>query len=198
MISVSEIAKVIHERFPIIATVNVQRVLPNILVIELVSYPIVANIKMSPQDEEISEAGLPDQEIAEFVPEDQKALINQKGYVVATDKENLQLPEIYLVDRKKSVKEYELVMKQSHLKSILAALQIIDEKLHFKVKEIKYFTFAREMHFETESGITLWLDFEDHAENQLNKLIKIINQFDLEKNPPSYFDLRIKNRLIYK
>ena len=44
-VSKKEVVERIHEKFPIVAGVKVERVFPNTLKLELLSYPIVANIK---------------------------------------------------------------------------------------------------------------------------------------------------------
>jgi hypothetical protein len=189
-VSKREISQTINDKFPIVAGVKVERVFPNTLRLELISYPSVANIKFLVNSKSVGD------DLSGQI--EQKGLLNKKGYVVAIGKENLQLPSIFLVDQDQEVFVYEQAIKTAHLEFILDTLKIIDEKLHLKIKKIEYYKYGREVHFIIEKGFVLWLDFEDTPYNQLEKLIKEINLFDLENDPPSYFDLRIKNRLIYK
>lgn len=195
LVSSSEIEKALLKTFPILSEVKVVRDLPDRIKIELISYPIVANIHFevamkSAAGESVNSPNLQN--------EYHKSLVNQEGYVVSLNKEDLSLPEIYLIDQAEVPIQNSLVIKEAHLTEILRADRIINESLNLKVKRIKYFSYGREMHFETENGPTIWLDFEDSVENQLEKLIKHTAEFDLENNPPIYFDLRIKNKLIYK
>ncbi len=201
-VSLEDIREKIYKEFPMIADLKIERVFPDALAVDLITHKNVANVnfivKESTKKNEIMSKYIDDTGIdkkEEFTKG--VALINSKGYILGIGKEDPNLPVIHLADYNKKIEEYDLIIPENHLNKIFEAVAILNNKTDFSLDSIEYYFYGREYHLNTIEGFSLWLDFEDYPQNQLDKLIKHLDLFDFEKDPPVYLDLRIKDRLIY-
>lgn len=161
---------------PDIARVVVRRQLPDTLVVEVLKYPIIAEIRLGSD----------------------RILINENGYRVIGDSVEpgtliLTLGEtVDLSDQKKRIAPPEQLI---HLRD---AVEYASTLLDQKITNIKYFPVAREAHLVTADKTELWLDLTRDYRGQLDKITTASTALDRQHNQYVYLDLRIRNKIFYK
>lgn len=197
-ISTAEIEKQIQKDFPEYQTVEVRRVLPGTLTIQVKNFDIIARVKIyiKPQTK-LTELNLT---TLELKPTEQILALNAEGIIEqeSAGYEHLPLLEISQVQEMPLV-QGDRLLKKELLDLILQAKTLFWEVLGINTVSMFYFPDAKEVHLKTEQGYEIWIDFSSPIAEQIDKLKKISNDIDWQKNPPEeHIDLRVKNRIIYK
>jgi cell division septal protein FtsQ len=161
---------------PDIARVIVRRELPDTLVVEVLKYPIIAEIRVGSE----------------------RILINENGYRVIGDSVEpgtliLTLGEtIDLSDPKKRIAAPEQLIRLREAVDHTSAL--LDEK----ITAIRYFPIAREARLVTAKKTELWIDLTQDHRTQLDKITAASRILNLKTTNYLYLDLRIRDKIFYK
>lgn len=218
--SKNDAAQMIQETYPEFSRVTVKKLLPNTIKVELDTHEIVANIKayyVLPKPEpNISEEEIPMMEIAEalktafelktgpttidreeITPIEQRALLNRVGQAIFDREEDLQLMTVTIDGLSQPIEDREIVIPVKRMDYILNAIKYFTNLMQMEVTSVRYLPIAREVHFKTESNLTLWLSTDKDYREQLDKLHTIYKAAELEKEDLAYIDLRVKEKIIY-
>lgn len=213
-------SRMIQEAYPEFAKVEVRKLLPNTIKIELKTHDIVANIKayyvlpkaepeLTEEEAEIMEiaealesafdleAGTTTEDKEEITPIEQKALINQIGQAIFDREEDLQLMTIMIDGLSQPLEDREVVIPAKSMDYILNSIKYFTNVMQMEVKSVRYLPVAREVHLKTEGNLILWLSTEKDYKQQLDKLQTIYKVAELDKEDLAYIDLRVKEKVIY-
>ena len=213
----SKIANTIKENFPEFASVQIKKVMPHTLKIDLKSHPVVANIRayyVLPEVEivesdeyvtEIEEA-LIDSFILdesefdgseETAPIEQKCLINEIGQAIFDKEEDLELMTIVLTGLSQPIEDREVIISNEKMNYILDSIKYFSNLFKMKIVGIEYIPIAREAHLKTDSGFYIWITTEKDYKKQIDKLNIIYETAELDGEDLAYIDLRVQEKVIY-
>ncbi len=218
--SKSKASHLIQETYPEFARVNVKKLLPNTIKIELETYEIVANIRVFyvlpkvdtvPIEEdkemlEIAEAlktafdletGTETEDKEAITPIEQKALLNRIGQAIFDRSEDLQLMTITIDGLSQPVEDRAIVIPESSMDYILNSIKYFTNLMQMEVTSVRYLPVAREVHLKTAGNLVLWLSTAKDYKQQIDKLNTIYRVTELDKEDLVYIDLRVKEKIIY-
>lgn len=176
------------ESFPEYETINFQKQFPDTLIIKADKYAVVGNfinIIKNPDGTKIQK----------------KFQINSHGNLINENEEIPELPYI-IVESPEILQLKSTPIPELHLKQILQAIELYEEKLGMQVLEVEYYRTEREIHLKTEKLFYIWLDLTKPILTQIEKLRKALPKLDIYNTPILYIDLRISGpnaeKIIYK
>ena len=173
----------IEASYPEIENIQIEKDLPNTLIVSFTEYPLAANIT------NVTDGT------------NKKFIINSIGYVVKEDTDDPTLPYIK-VKTDEPLNPESTVLNQEKLKYILGAVSYFEEKFGMKILESEYCVVSRELHLKTEKFFFIWLDIQKPYEDQFKKLKKALVKLNIYEEPLQYIDLRITGesgeKIIYK
>ncbi len=165
----------LKENYPNYKTINIKKVLPNKLVLELETYELSANV------------------IVQREGYFRKFIINETGTVAEADTEDLSLPYIYLETTEIMIEGKEAI-EQETLEFILEAISDFESKFGMQVIDTTYYKTAREVHLHTERYFDVWLDAQLTVDEQLGKLKQALPSLNIYEEDLQYIDLRISGQ----
>jgi cell division septal protein FtsQ len=218
--SKKEAREMIRNEYPEFARVEVRKLLPNTIKIELETHEIVANIrayyvlpkaesagsdKKDLEIEKLNDAfetafnleGEPVEEKEQIIPIEQKALLNRIGQAIFDRSEDLQLMTITVDGLSQPIEDREVVIPAERMDYILNSIKYLTNLMQLEVSGVRYLPRAREVHLTTADGLTLWLSLEKDYKTQIDKLNVIYKAAELNKENLAYIDLRVKEKIIY-
>lgn len=218
--SKSRASNLIQEAYPEFARVEVKKLLPNTIKVELETHEIVANIRAfyvlpkveAPsveEDEEIREiaealrtafdleVGVGTEEKEKITPIEQKALLNRIGQAIFDREEDLQLMTMTIDGLSQPIEDREIVIPETFMDYILNSIRYFTNLMQTEVTSVRYLPIAREVHLKTEDNLTLWLSTTKDYKEQIDKLHTIYKVAELDKEDLVYIDLRVKEKIIY-
>lgn len=210
----------IRKNYPEFAQVDIQKILPDTLKINLKTYDIVANIKAyytlpqvqaaappeTQQIKEVSDAlktafdlggSAQDQGSQDVAPIEQKALLNQIGQAIFDRPEDLQLMTITVDGLTQPIQDRQFVIPSKEMEFILNSIKYLSNVMQMEVQSARYLPTAREIHFKVSNGLVLWLSTDKDYKEQIDKLGAIYKTAELDKENLSYIDLRVREKVIY-
>ncbi len=211
----------IEDTYPEFSRVEIRKLLPNRIKVELETHEIVANIKAyyilpkveepEPSEEErealeISEAlktafdleaGTETEDKEEITPIEQKALLNRIGQAIFDREEDLQLMTITVDGLSQPIEDREVIIPTESMDYIVNSIKYFVNLMQKEVTSVRFLPIAREVHLTTEDTLVLWLSTMKDYEEQLDKLHTIYKVAELDKEDLAYIDLRIKEKIIY-
>jgi len=158
-------------------TVSLKKILPKSIEIDLVKYPVAANI-------------IDDVDGADGIKIEKKYLVNSNGMIIAQNDENPDLPYIR-VSTKEALGMNAFALDQEKLDYIIKLVNLFEEKFGINVQEADYLKAAREVHLKTEKNFEVWFDLGKDMLSQIDKLKRALPKLDIYKTPLEYIDLRI-------
>ncbi len=182
-IETSELELKIKSLFPELESIQVIKDYPNILTVEFLEHPLVANI------------------INESTTIRKNYIINSIGFAIKEDLESPELPYIK-IESDEPINSEVAVIEKSKLDYILESKNYFEDKFGMKIIRIEYKATAREVHLLTERNFFIWLDIQISFEDQFKKLKKSLVKLDIYTEALEYIDLRIAgsngDKIIYK
>lgn len=182
-IETSELELKIKSLFPELESIKVIKDYPNILTVEFLEHPLVANI------------------INESTTIRKNYIINSIGFAIKEDLESPELPYIK-IESDEPINSEVAVIEKSKLDYILESKNYFEDKFGMKIIRIEYKATAREVHLLTERNFFIWLDIQVSFEDQFKKLKKSLVKLDIYTEALEYIDLRIAgsngDKIIYK
>jgi len=186
LINTFKLEQELQESYPYYAKLNLKKDLPETLVVQLETHPLVANLI----------AELPD-------GTEQPLLLNAAGAITQPEEDSItiDLPTIVIeVDQK--LIEGEGIITPEHLAFMLDAIQAYQDKFSMAVLNTRYYPIARETHLVTERNFEVWLSFGQSLDEQINKLKQALPRLNIYDLPLEYIDLRISGingeKVIYR
>lgn len=218
--SKSKARHLIQENYPEFAKVDIKKLFPNTIKIELGTYEIVANIRAfytlpkvetvvpeeSSDAKEVSEAlkaafdldGKPEtKEREELTPIEQKALLNRIGQAIFDRQEDLQLMTITVDGLTQPIEDRQTIVSAKDMDYLINAAKYLTNLMQLEIESVRYLPVAREVHLKTRNNLVLWLSTEKDYKEQIDKLNTIYKVAELDKENLAYIDLRIREKLIY-
>lgn len=213
--------ELIHKKYPEFATIEISKLLPNTIKINLKTYDIVANIKafyVLPQAEKPPtpvqdpaivkvdnalktafdlKANTETEHKEDIVPVEQKALLNEIGQAIFDREENLELMTITMDGLTQPVEDRQIVIPKEAMEYILNSIKYLTNIMQMEVSSVHYLPVAREVHLKTNKNLELWLSTDKDYKEQLDKLHTIYKAAELDKEDLAYIDLRIREKIIY-
>lgn len=169
--------------YPQVKNVEVKKIFPQKIRIEIENYPVVANLTNRVGDVR------------------KKFLINSNGYTVEENTEDPALPYIE-IQTAEMLTLKNTALKVNILEYILKSIRLFEEKFSIKVLDAKYLSREREVHLKTGKFFSVWIDMEKDLNKQLEKLKNALVKLDIQHTPLEYIDLRISGtdneKVIYK
>ncbi|RLB92999.1 MAG: hypothetical protein DRH76_10680, partial [Deltaproteobacteria bacterium] len=218
--SKNKVSNLIHEAYPEFARIEVKKLLPNTIKIELETYEIVANIRayyvlpkveveLTEEDEEMLEitealrtafdleADTETEDKEKITPIEQKALLNRIGQAIFDREEDLQLMTMTIDGLSQPIEDREIIIPEIYMDYILDSIKYFTNLMQMEVASVRYLPIAREVHFKTDGNLTLWLSTMKDYREQIDKLHTIYKVAELDKEDLAYIDLRVKEKIIY-
>jgi len=172
------------EEYPEYESIQIKKTLPDTLLIELTTYPKVANLLLKTSDNK-----------------ETYFLLNSSGRILSTETQMEGLPLI-VVEREQSIPEGTLLVPQDQLAFILDSIQTYEDKFGMKVTYALYLPIEREVHLFTERNFYVWLDLTLDLDEQLTKLKLALSSLNIYEESIDYIDLRIEGvngeKIIFK
>ncbi len=179
----ADIVAKIEASYPEIENIQVEKDLPNTLIISFTEYPLAANITNVTSGAS------------------KKFIINSIGYVVKENADDPTLPYIK-VKTDSPLNAESTILDQEKLQYILGAASYFEEKFGMKILESEYKVVPRELQLKAEKFFFIWLDIQKPFEDQFKKLKKALVKLNIYEEPLQYIDLRITGesgeKIIYK
>lgn len=219
--SKKEASDLIRSEYPEFSRVEVRKLLPNTIKIELETHEIVANIRayyVLPQVEktlleeeedarlrELNKAfetvfdleGEANEEKEEITPIEQKAMLNRIGQAIFDREEDLELMTITIDGLTQPIADRDMVVPADAMDFILNSIKYLTNLMQIEISGVRYLPVAREVHLRTDQNTDIWLTMEKDYKEQIDKLGAVWEAAELYKEDLSYIDLRIKEKLIY-
>ncbi|MBN2306510.1 FtsQ-type POTRA domain-containing protein [Candidatus Peregrinibacteria bacterium] len=218
--SKTKVSNQIKEAYPEFARVEIKKLLPNTIKVELETHEIVANIKayyvlpkvepeLTEEEEKMLEitealktafdleAEVKTDEKEQVVPIEQKALLNRIGQAIFDREEDLQLMTITIDGLSQPLEDRAIVIPTPYMDIISNCIKYFTNVMQMEIKSIHYLPVAREIHLTTEGNLVLWLSIEKGYKEQIDKLHTIYKVAELDKEDLAYIDLRVKEKIIY-
>jgi len=219
--SKSKAQRLIQEEYPEFSRVEVRKLLPNTIKVELEIHEIVANIKAyyvlpkaeisvgAEEDQEALkiaealktafdlEAGTETENKEEITPIEQKALLNRIGQAIFDRAEDLQLMTITIDGLSQPIQDREIIIPEISMDYILNSIKYFTNLMQVDISSVLFLPIAREVHLTTEDNLTLWLSSEKDYREQIDKLHTIYKVAELSKEDIAYIDLRVREKIIY-
>ena len=209
--SKNEAKALIEEAYPEFSDVQIKRLLPNTIKVDVVTYDIVANVRafytLPNAEESIHLNDEPDEdseenEVApisrqEITPIEQKALLNSIGQALIGREENPNLVTITIDGLTQPIEDKQFVIEPEHMQFINESVRYVVNTEKMEIKEIIYFPIAHEVHLVTQDDLTLWLISKKDYKSQLNRFSTIYNLAEMQDEDIAYFDLRVNEKIIY-
>lgn len=215
-----EASELIKKAYPEFAIVEVRKLLPNTVKVELTTHEIVANIrafyilpKAKPAPLEESEQALlqlndafkeafdlegeAEEEKEEITPIEQKALLNRIGQAIFDREEDLELMTITIDGLSQPITDREIIIPQDSMDYIVNSIRYLTNLMSLEVSTVRYLPVAREVHLKTNKNLTLWLSTDKDYKEQIDKLDTIYEVAELDKEDLAYIDLRVREKIIY-
>jgi len=165
----------LKETYPNYKTINIKKLLPGTLVLELETYELTANV------------------IVQREGYYRKFIINETGTVAKTDTEDASLPYIYL-ETKEIIIEGKTAIEPDILTFIIEATENYENKFGMQVLDTIYYKTAQEVHLRTERYFDVWLDTRLTVSEQLGKLKQALPSLNIYEADLRYIDLRISGQ----
>lgn len=218
--SKSKASQLIQEAYPEFSRVEVKKLLPNTIKVELETHEIVANIrafyvlpKVETTPTDIDEdalkvtealktafdlsAGTETENREEMTPIEQKALLNRIGQAIFDRAEDLQLMTINIDGLSQPIEDREIIIPVVDMDYIIDSIKYFSNLMQMEVTSVLYLPIAREVHLKTTDNLTLWLSTAKDYKEQIDKLHTIYKVAEFDKEDLAYIDLRIKEKIIY-
>jgi len=218
--SKSKASQLIQETYPEFARIDVKKLLPNTIKIELETHEIVANIRVFyvlpkvetvpiEEDKEMLEiaealktafdleAGTATEDKEEITPIEQKALLNRIGQAIFDQSEDLQLMTITIDGLSQPIEDREIIIPAVDMDYIVNSIKYFINLMQMEVISVRYLPVAREVHLKTAGNLVLWLSTAKDYKQQIDKLNTIYKVAELDKEDLAYIDLRVKEKIIY-
>jgi len=206
-----EAKALIKDSFPEFETIEIKRILPNKIKVELKSYDVIANVSvfytlpeveanLEIEEEEENPDDPPEVEASnreEITPIEQKALLNSIGQVLLGRDENPELMTITIEGLTQPIKDKEFVIEPEHMEFITNSIKYLSNTLQMEVASITYYPIAHEVHLTTPDDLTLWLITKKDYKKQLDRFHTIYNLAEMRSEDIAYFDLRVNEKIIY-
>ncbi|MDP2625165.1 MAG: cell division protein FtsQ/DivIB [Candidatus Peregrinibacteria bacterium] len=173
LLNLDDITPYIIQKYDQYAIIDVQKNLPDTLVINLETFPVVANVIVE----------IPDEKELYYS-------LSSSGQVNEIDSENSDLPTL-LIQAEQTLPEGTQIITLNELAFTLEAIQNYEDKFGMEVIYALYFETEREVHLWTEREFYVWLDLTADLDEQLNKLKKALPQLNIYEEELEYIDLRI-------
>jgi len=217
----SRIVNTIKDKFPEFSSIDVKKVLPNTVKVELEHHEIVANLRVyyilpkvetPPKEEDERLADIAEaldmalsleEEIPlsgkkeELTPIEQKCLLNRIGQAIFDQEENLELMTITIDGLSQPIEDRESVVVQDRMDYMLDAIRYFNNLFEMQVESIRYLPIAREVHLKADTGLIVWLTFEKDYKEQIDKLNIIYEAAEFDEDDIAYIDLRVREKVIY-
>lgn len=161
---------------PDIALVSIVRQPPATLSVEILKYPVVAELRVGSDRIFINENGYR-----------VEGAVAETGILVLTLGETIELADANL-----------RLVEPAHLTTMKNAVDYAETLLDTKVTAVRYFPVAREARLKLASETELWLDLTRDYRGQLDKLMLARDTLNLAKIKYLYLDLRVTNKIFYK
>ena len=211
--SKSKAQALIHQTYPEFSTIEIRKLLPDRIKVELETYDIIANVKAYytlPQVDETSafvenseedtfdeEVGTTTKSRQELTPVEQTALLNSIGQALFDREENLQLMTIVIEGLSQPITDREFVIPTVDMQYLTDSIKYFTNLLQREIKAVKYLPIASEIHLTTDHNLTLWLITKKPYKEQLDRFNTIYKAAELDKEDLAYVDLRIPEKVIY-
>jgi hypothetical protein len=184
----TELSQQILKASPEYRFVEIKKILPRSIEIELERFPVAANI-----------INIIDG--ADGIKVQKKYLVNTNGMIIMENEDNPDLPYIR-VSTKQALGINSYPLDQEKLDYIIKLVAVFEEKFGIKIVEAIYLKQAREVHLRTEKGFDVWFDQTKNMLSQIDKLKRALPKLDIYTTPLQYIDLRITSanaeKVIYK
>lgn len=208
--SKSNAQALIHEAYPEFSQIEIRKLLPDRIKVELQTYEIIANIKAfytlpslkkstaSTGPDGFDEAfGTTTASKEELTPIQQKALLNEIGQAIFDREANLDLMTITIEGLSQPIEDREFVIPKEDMLYITDAIKYLNNLTQLEVKGLKYLPNAHEIHITTKNNLTLWLITKKPYKDQLDRFNTAYKTAKLNEKNLAYIDLRIAEKVIY-
>jgi cell division septal protein FtsQ len=125
------------------------------------------------------------------------AVISTDGVILSLSPDN-KLPVLKIKKQKKPFKLGEKIINTAWIEKINNTKSALLNQIKLTTKEIILFPVSQEVHFVTDSNITLWFDLRIDITPQIRKLELGANQIGLYSKTIKHIDLRIPGQLFWK
>lgn len=185
LLNTQSLKNTLNETIINLEDLEIQKQLPNKLIIEFKQFDRVANL--------INLVG-PGKIQKNF-------LIDENGKAVNSGEQRSDLPTIR-IQTDEPFQNNKTALKPEQLNYALLAHQYFEDNFDLQITDLTYLVKAREIHIYTSNQQTIWLDTQQSYEEQLDKLKAALPKLNIYETPLQYIDLRIKSatgqKIIYK
>lgn len=204
--------QLIHKNYPEFSHIEIRKLLPDRIKVDLKTYELMANLKayyILPEVDE-TEAFVEDKEDSfdkqfgsktiskkQLTPIEQKAVLNRIGQALFDRDPNPSLMTIRIEGLTQPIEDRELIFPKEDLQYLQESIKYLTNLLQMEVKEVRYLPIAHEIHLTTSKNLTLWLLTKKPYKEQLDRFNKIYKAAKLDQQSIAYIDLRASKKVIY-
>lgn len=127
------------------------------------------------------------------------ALVNEDGVIVKTAAtiDSPLFPVFVAQDDKSNLDTFYLnqqLFTPEQVVYFIVGKALLEQKIGFTISQATWYPMAKEIHFQTDKGLSIWFDTELTVDTQLEKLITIYGQIQKDLAKMKYIDLRIPEK----
>lgn len=131
------------------------------------------------------------------------SLVNEDGIIVkSVPKLDTPLFQIYVMQEDNSNLDIFYLNQQlftpEQVLYFIVGKSLLEQKIGFTINQATWFPMAKEVHFQTDKGLSLWFDSQLTVDTQISKLVDIYGQIQKDLNKIKYIDLRIPEKVFVK
>lgn len=203
--------KVIQDRYPEFSKVEIRKLLPDRIKIELETYDIIANLEAyyvlptisSSEDE--SSLGQDEAETSDktqsssqnLAPVKQEALLNSIGQAIFDRETKPELMTLVIKGLSQPVEDRQIIVPKTDLNYINESVNYLRNTAKMEVKQIVYLPIAHEIRLTNTDDLTIWIIATKSYKSQLDRFNIAYKAPEVEKQDIAYMDLRVDEKVIY-
>ncbi len=211
--SKSKAQELIQKKYPEFSKVEIRKLLPDRIKVELETYDIIANVKAyytlpkvdetaafskdAEQDSFDKEFGTTTTSKKQLNPIKQEAQLNSIGQAIFDREVNPDLMTITIEGLSQPIEDRQIIVPKEDMAYITDTLKYFHNIIQTEIKQVKYFPIANEVHLTTDKNLTLWLLTKKPYKEQLDRFNTIYKAKKLDKVDIAYMDLRVTEKVIY-
>lgn len=200
----------IQDRYPEFSKVEIRKLLPDRIKVELETHEIVANLEAYyvlptlSSDQESSQVDHKDEAIEviksrsqDLTPVKQEALLNAIGQAIFDRDPKPELMTLVIKGLSQPIEDRQIIVPKTDLTYINESINYLRNTAKMEIKQVVYLPIAHEIHLTNTDNLTLWLIATKPYKSQLDRFNIAYKAPEVEKKDIAYMDLRIDEKVIF-